>query len=170
MIRNVRTLAADLRPGILDLGIAAAIEWQAAEFQKRTEIECTVDLHEPDGLIESRVATELFRIFQEAMTNVIRHAHATRVNIALKCDGVHLLLEITDNGKGISQGDIANRNALGLLGMRERASLIGGSFFITGSPHVGTTLCVTVPVQTAATLERKAATNEAFIDTSMISR
>ena len=147
MIRNVRTLATELRPGILDLGIAAAIEWQAAEFQKRTEIECTVDLYEEDGLIESSVATELFRIFQEAMTNVIRHSQATHVHIALKCDGIHLLLEITDNGKGISQRDIENRNALGLLGMRERASLIGGSLFITGSPHVGTALCVTVPVQ-----------------------
>jgi signal transduction histidine kinase len=153
MIRNVRTLATDLRPGILDLGIAAAIEWQAAEFQKRNEIECTVDLYEADGLIESNVATELFRIFQEAMTNVIRHAQATHVNIALKCDGVHLLLEIFDNGKGISERDIANRNTLGLLGMRERALLIGGSFSITGSPHRGTTLSVTVPVPVGVCLE-----------------
>jgi signal transduction histidine kinase len=162
MIRNVRTLATDLRPGILDLGIAAAIEWQAAEFQKRTEIECTVDLYEADGLIESSVATELFRIFQEAMTNVIRHAQATQVNIALKCDGVHLLLEILDNGKGISERDIANRNTLGLLGMRERASLIGGSFSITGSPDVGTTLSVTVPVRTGVCLETEGALNEAY--------
>jgi signal transduction histidine kinase len=152
MIRNVRTLATDLRPGILDLGIAAAIEWQAAEFQKRTEIQCTVDLYEADGLIESNIATELFRIFQEAMTNVIRHAQATHVNIALKCDGVHLLLEILDNGKGISALDIANRNTLGLLGMRERASLIGGSFSITGSPRAGTTLSVSVPVQAGVCL------------------
>lgn len=156
MIRNVRTLATDLRPGILDLGISAAIEWQAAEFQKRTEIACTVDLYEADGLIESGVATELFRIFQEAMTNVIRHARATRVIVALKFDRTHLLLEITDNGKGISEDDIANRNALGLLGMRERASLIGGSFSITGSPHSGTTLSVSVPVQSSVCVETEA--------------
>jgi signal transduction histidine kinase len=147
-IGNVRRLATELRPGILDLGIAAAIEWQAEEFQDRSEIKCVVDLCERDDLIDAGAATELFRIFQEALTNIVRHAHATEVHITLAHSAnSDLVLEVCDNGRGITDDQIANRQALGLLGMRERASLIGAEFSINGNPGNGTRLRVAVPVR-----------------------
>jgi signal transduction histidine kinase len=150
-IGNVRRLATELRPGILDLGISAAIEWQAEEFQNRSEIKCVVDLCEGEDLIDAGAAIELFRIFQEALTNIVRHAHATEVNITLaQRTNSELVLEVCDNGMGITEDQIANRQALGLLGMRERASLIGAEFSINGSPGKGTKLRVAVPVRSPA--------------------
>jgi signal transduction histidine kinase len=147
-IRTVRRLATELRPGILDLGIAAAIEWQAEEFQSRSEIQCIVDLcDDDDNLIDPGVAIQIFRIFQEIITNIVRHASATTVTITLKCEGAELLLEVGDNGKGITSDQIANHNSLGLLGMRERAMLAEGTFWVGGNTQGGTTIRVRVPIR-----------------------
>jgi signal transduction histidine kinase len=143
---RVREVCADLRPSILDdLGISAAIEWQAQEFQTRTGIVCEifqgVDLLD----LDEQHATTVFRIFQEILTNVARHAKATRVHGRLGATGAVLLLAVTDNGKGIGAGEACGGKSLGLLGMRERAALLGGKVAISSTPGNGTTVMVTIP-------------------------
>ncbi len=147
-IRSVQRISTELRPGILDhLGLVAAIEWQAKEFQTRTGIQCRVSAglaeYEPD----QDISTALFRILQETLTNVIRHANATAVNISLTPDQDHLILAVVDNGRGITEQEITGSNAIGLLGMRERALLLGGEVTISGCPKGGTAVTVTIPLQ-----------------------
>jgi PAS domain S-box-containing protein len=146
-IQAVRELATRLRPGVLDtLGLTAAIEWQVQDFQTRTGIECEVWLcPEPKDLPKEQ-ATGLFRILQELLTNIIRHAQATRVVIHLLPTDTGLLLSVTDNGRGITTGDLKDPKSLGLLGMRERAHMIGGEMKFEGAPERGTTVTVTVPL------------------------
>jgi len=143
---RVRELCADLRPSILDdLGLSAAIEWQAQEFQTRTGIVCEiaqgVDLLD----LDEQHATTVFRIFQEILTNVARHAKANGVHVSLRVSGPALLLAVTDNGKGICEDKACGGTSLGLLGMRERAALLGGKIAISSAPGNGTTVTVTIP-------------------------
>jgi len=145
-IVTVRRLSAELRPGILDLGLSAAIEWQAAEFQSRSDIECTVELIGEEEMLDTARATEIFRVFQETLTNVARHANATQVKVILSQKFDEVSLEVRDNGRGIVEEEINDRHALGILGMRERVALLGGSFSIQGRPDCGTTVQVVVPV------------------------
>jgi PAS domain S-box-containing protein len=148
-ILTVRQLAADLRPGILDLGLRAAIEWQAEEFQTRSDIACVVEASSQAGPLSPEQDTEVFRIFQESLTNIARHSGASLVQVTI-CqapDGLHLKVE--DNGRGITEDEINRRSSLGLLGIRERVSLIGGTFSIQGRPGQGTTLRVDVPPRSA---------------------
>jgi signal transduction histidine kinase len=146
-IQTVRRIATELRPGILDhLGLIAALEWQANEFQTRTGIKCDVrsDLHEP--ALTADLATTFFRIFQETLTNVIRHAGATHVMVHLKEAAGRIILEVKDNGRGIPPDEIANPRSMGLLGMKERAALLGGSFNIGLIPGgKGTVVSVSIP-------------------------
>lgn len=146
-IQTVRDLATQLRPGVLDtLGLTAAIEWQVQDFQSRTNIECEVWLcPEPKDLAKEK-ATALFRILQEILTNIIRHAEATRVVIHLLPADDALLLSVADNGRGITTGNLRDAKSLGLLGMRERALMIGGEVNFDGSPERGTTVTVRVPL------------------------
>lgn len=145
-IRSVRRIATELRPGILDdLGLAAAVEWAAEEFQARTGTKCRVSLPESDIAMDPERATPLFRIFQETLTNVARHANATEVNVILARSNGDLSLEVHDNGKGISEGRLSGRQTLGILGMRERALLLGGELSISGAPGKGTTVKVRIP-------------------------
>jgi signal transduction histidine kinase len=143
----VRRIATALRPQILDsLGLEAAIEWQAEEFQSRTSIVCAVS-GLPLGVdLDGARSTALFRIFQETLTNVARHAGATHVAARLATEDGDLVLEVADNGRGISAGDAAGRGSLGLLGMRERALLIGGDIRVVGAAGRGTTVTVRVPM------------------------
>ena len=148
-IQTVRRIATELRPGILDhLGLIAALEWQANEFQTRTGIKCDVrtDLHEP--VLTPDLATTFFRIFQETLTNIIRHAGATHVMVHLKEVAGRIILEVKDNGRGISSAEISNTRSMGLLGMKERAALLGGTFKIcpvhTGK---GTLASVSIPLR-----------------------
>ena len=147
-IETVQNIASELRPGLLDnLGLGAAIEHEVQRFRERTGIRCVVDI--PDQLADLAPATtvNLFRIFQEAMTNVARHAQATEVRIRLwqDNDGVQMHMEICDNGKGISAEAVAAPTSLGLLGMQERAELLGGAFAIAPGESNGTTVSVKVP-------------------------
>lgn len=143
----VRRISSELRPSVLDrLGLASALEWQARDTESRTGLTIHVDADElPPGLGDP-IAVTLFRIAQEALTNVVRHAGASVVEIRLfSCDGA-LRLEITDDGKGISPGTVDSRDSLGLVGMRERAMLIGASMTVSRVEGEGTTVSVSVPL------------------------
>ena len=144
-LRTVQTLATQLRPGILDYGIHAAVEWQAREFQERTGILCKLEVLEEVPLAPNRAAT-VFRIVQETLTNIARHSGADLVNISLFTDGSDLVLEIRDNGRGIQPEEIARRSSLGLVGMKERATLAGGTITFQGVPGAGTTVSARIPI------------------------
>jgi signal transduction histidine kinase len=145
-VNTVRRIATELRPGLLDdLGLVAAIEWQAQEFARRTGLTVELHLGDQDLALDRDLATALFRIFQEALTNIARHAAATRVEIELVHQPDLLKLVVADNGKGIEPAQILAPRSLGLLGMRERARALGGDVVIEGSPGQGTTVTVRIP-------------------------
>ena len=147
-IQTVRRISTELRPGILDyLGLAAALEWQAQEFQSRTGIRCRVSSElRDDPALDPELTTTFFRIFQEALTNVIRHAEATDVDVQLKEEEAQIILEVKDNGRGIRRQEITDPRSMGLLGMRERAALLGGEFSIQRlRGGKGTRACVAIP-------------------------
>jgi signal transduction histidine kinase len=147
IIDRVRRIAAGLRPGVLDdLGLSAAIEWQASEFQQRANTTCVVRSEIEQARFEHKVSTAIFRIFQEALTNVARHAQASRVDVLLsRAQGV-LRLQVHDNGRGIGPAKLAHAGSLGLLGMHERARRLGGTFVIRVPPEGGTLLVVEIPL------------------------
>jgi PAS domain S-box-containing protein len=146
-INTVRRITSELRPTALDqLGLAEAIEWQAQQFQERTGIVVNCDCAlESDDLTQEQ-STAIFRIFQEALTNVLRHAQATRVDITAKKEADEFVLTVSDNGRGITEEEQAGLPSLGLLGMRERANLIGGKIQITGVEGKGTDVTLRVPI------------------------
>ena len=145
-IQSIRRIATELRPGILDdLGLAAAVEWVAEEFQARTGTKVHVSLPGVDIAMDRERATALFRILQETLTNVARHANATQVQVRLAKENGDLLLEVRDNGKGLSEEQLSGGKSLGFLGMRERASMLGGEITISGIPGKGTTVSVRLP-------------------------
>lgn len=145
---RVRRLCTELRPPILDdLGLPAAIEWQAREFQSRTNIPCEILANIEELELAGPAAVAIFRIFQEILTNVARHAQATRVTVEVKSEDGTLLLKVTDNGRGISPERINGGGSLGLVGMRERALLLGGVLHLHGVPGKGTTVTVSVPLK-----------------------
>ncbi len=143
----IRKLCTELRPGILDdLGLIPALEWQAHEFQKRTGIECDLKLQAAQLDLDPERSTALFRIFQEILTNVARHAGAERIMAGLRRTDGNLVLEVRDNGGGIEPAKLSGAKSLGLLGMRERAQVFGGEVFIEGKKGAGTTVTVTIPL------------------------
>jgi signal transduction histidine kinase len=145
-VHEVRQIATELRPRMLDdLGLESTIEWQAREFQDRTGTQC--EFISANLNLDQERSTALFRIFQEIMTNVARHAKATRVIIRLKEDTDKIILEVEDNGSGITEKEICNPRSLGLLGMRERSLLFGGEINIKGVQGKGTTVTVCIPVK-----------------------
>ena len=144
-IHTVRRIAMELRPGVLDdLGLAAALEWQLKDFEKRTGIRCEFFPPVEDISLDADLSTALFRIFQEAMTNVARHSGATEVCVRLHADADSTTLEVADNGKGIGKKKTLSKESLGLLGMRERAQMFGGRVTVTGTPGRGTTVTVEI--------------------------
>jgi PAS domain S-box-containing protein len=146
-VQTVRRISTELRPRILDdFGLLAALEWQAEEFSKKTGIPCLfrspirkIDL-EPDRSIA------VFRIFQETLTNVARHAEATKVEASLKKNAKGLVLTVRDNGRGISGEEVSNHQSLGLVGMRERALIFGGTVEFQGKNGKGTTVVLSLPI------------------------
>jgi signal transduction histidine kinase len=147
MVHTVHRISTELRPAILDdLGLTAAIEWQAKDFEARTGVACVVRLPEKDPLLSREQATALFRIFLESLTNVARHARATKVWVYLGEEDSTVVFEVEDNGVGISLAQLANCRSLGLLGMRERAAALGGKVVLTGAPGQGTNVVVRIPV------------------------
>ncbi|HNP21833.1 MAG TPA: histidine kinase [Panacibacter sp.] len=145
-IASVRKIATQLRPTLLDdLGLNAALQWQSEEFEKRTGI--IVHFSSDYDLKDTRNnAIAIFRIYQESLTNIARHAEASRVDAVLKHEDNALTLTIHDNGKGFDLGSISQKRTLGLLGMKERTIMMGGAYNITSSPGKGTTVHISVPV------------------------
>jgi len=147
IIRTVRKISTEMRPGILDeLGVAAAIEWMAKDFQNRTGIGCKVTIQAMDRISDTVRATTIFRIVQEALTNIMRHAAASQVNVSLEKKDDSLIVEVRDNGIGIMEGRIIDSKSLGLIGIRERVLLLGGKAEISGKPGEGTLVKVILPI------------------------
>ena len=147
IINAVRRISSGLRPEVLDeIGLAAAFEWQAREFSKRTGIRCQLNIAPQFSEPDKERATALFRIFQELLTNVARHANATKVTATLDSNPTAITLVVTDNGRGIRDEEIESRRSLGFLGLRERVLAFGGTVEATGQDGKGTCVAVTVPV------------------------
>ena len=145
IINSVRRIASGLRPEVLDeIGLSAAVEWQAREFSRRTGVRCTVDISPGFSDPDKERSTALFRIFQELLTNVARHANATKVTAQL-ADGHALTLKVEDNGRGIQDQEFESPKSLGLLGLRERALAFGGSIEVKGYEGRGTAVSVSIP-------------------------
>lgn len=143
---TVRRVSTELRPAVLDdLGLTAAIEWQAGDFTERTGIPCELDLDEAGESLSRRQATALFRISQEALTNVARHAEASNLRIQLQITPDDVTLTVHDDGRGVSETQLADRLSLGLIGMRERARALGGDVTFRGDPDEGTTVIAAIP-------------------------
>ena len=145
MIVTLRKIASELRPRALDdLGLTAALEWQAQEFESRTGIHCRVVWPQEPIALDSERSTAIFRIFQESLTNVARHAHATRVEARLERDADQLLFQVHDNGRGFDPEEAKARMSLGLVGMQERALLLNGELKVEGVPGAGTTIALRI--------------------------
>jgi signal transduction histidine kinase len=146
-IQTVQRLSAELRPGLLDdIGLLAAMEWQAEEFQKRTGIDCELSFSSHEINLDQERSTAIFRIFQETLTNITRHASATKIRVSLVKKGPKLELTIKDNGKGITQEKISDPKSLGLIGIQERVYFLGGDIDIKGIRDKGTTVTVSIPL------------------------
>ena len=145
-ISSVQKIAAELRPNSLDnLGLAAALEHEAQRFQQRTSIACQVKLPEGELDLPAEAATAVFRIFQEALTNVARHAQATEVHAVVQAEDGHVVLLVEDNGRGIRPEALFDKKSLGLLGMRERAAVLGGEVVIAPLQPKGTRVTLRLP-------------------------
>ena len=145
-IDAVRRIATELRPSVLDhLGLVAAVEWQAQEFEKLAGVAVRLSVSSATPTINGATATTIFRILQETLTNVARHAEATRVEIALEVGEAAVLLRVADNGRGISERELRDPRSLGLVGLRERAIACGGELVIEGRPGEGTVVSAWIP-------------------------
>ncbi|HJV79554.1 CHASE domain-containing protein [Noviherbaspirillum sp.] len=147
-VKTIRTIINNLRPAVLDLGLTAAIEWQVAEFRRRTGIACDLIIGDKEFVVDDTRATSLFRILQESLTNVIRHANATRVLIELYQEDNRLAMTIMDNGVGIYPESRKTANSFGLVGVEERINALNGEFRIQSAPGRGTTLTIYIPLET----------------------
>jgi signal transduction histidine kinase len=144
-IKSVRQIINDLRPHVLDLGLTAAVDWQIAEFQRRTGLACELVSHDPDVPVSDRCATTLFRILQESLTNISRHAHATAVRVELAGDADSISMTVSDNGVGLPRAGSQKPGSFGLVGIEERVRILGGKCLVTSSPHGGTTVHILIP-------------------------
>ena len=157
-IKTVRQLSSELRPGMLDdFGLAASIESHAQEFEERTGIRCDLREVEPEPALTRAQSIAVFRIFQETLTNVARHAQATQLAIRLSAKDGRLCLQVRDNGRGLTPDALAGTHSLGVLGMRERAELLDGMLDIASAPGAGTTVTVTIPLNDTASGNRELA-------------
>ena len=146
-VRTVRRIASELRPGILeDFGLIAALEWQSQEFEKRNDILCDYSCPISKLTVEKNISIGLYRIYQEALTNIARHSEADIVKSSLEKEGDNLVLTIYDNGRGFDPLDVKSKKTLGLLGMKERALIMKGELVIQSMPGRGTTITITIPL------------------------
>jgi signal transduction histidine kinase len=150
-VHLVQRISTGMRPEILDeLGLVAALRWQAREFEKRTGIRCRPRLPAQHLVLDGELSTAVFRAFQEILTNVARHARANSVKASLDASNGRLFLEVADDGIGIPSDRIQHRDSLGLLGMRERAQVLGGQLTISCKPGRGTMVTVNIPLRAAS--------------------
>jgi signal transduction histidine kinase len=147
-IRTVQRISSELRPGILDhLGLAAAIEWQVKEFGNRTGVIWDVSIDVGDAKPDRDISTAVFRILQESLTNIARHAEATRISVALHAGEGLLTLEVNDNGKGVTKEQISDPRSFGIMGLKERVQRWGGDVIIEGIPNKGTSVMMRIPLE-----------------------
>jgi signal transduction histidine kinase len=152
-IRAVKAIMNDLRPSVLSLGLHAAVEWQAKEFEKRSGIACAFYYDNDEPLLGDTHATALFRIVQESLTNIVRHAMATHVEINLQSSGGQLCVTAADDGIGLFPGRKKNETSLGLVGIEERIDALGGTFSIANNSGRGMTIMVSIPLATSKSEE-----------------
>lgn len=147
-IETTQNITANLRPGILDkLGLSAALEWQLKKFSKRNKMKTNVSIQPyTTEQLNEKIATTLFRIFQEILTNIARHAKATSLKVVLKDENENIRLVVSDNGIGVTNENIDDINSMGLLGMKERTTIMGGGFSIFSPKKGGTEINVTIPM------------------------
>jgi len=144
----MRKILVQLRPEMLDdLGLKAALEWQVQEFQTRSGIETHFAFALDEGGLDAERTMAVYRIVQESLTNVARHAHASRVEVSVTHADGHVLLRVRDDGRGIAPDEMRKAKSFGILGMRERALMFGGDVDISGAPGRGTTVSVRVPLR-----------------------
>jgi PAS domain S-box-containing protein len=144
-IMVTRHAVADLRPPVLDQGFTAAVRWYAEQFFRRTGIVCEAALEDDASILDQHHRVPLFRVLQESLTNVAKHAGATRVEIQFTANGKHCRLQVRDNGKGFGQDSVASKRTFGLLGMRERVTILGGCVNVESAPGKGTAVIVDIP-------------------------
>jgi len=146
-VKSVRRISSELRPSLLDdLGLTAAMEWQLTEFEKRFEIKTVFKSDDAEIKLSESVKTALFRILQESLTNVARHSEAKKVTVSLNRKNGSVVLSVVDNGVGFDKQNAIGKKTLGILGMQERTSMIGGTYEISGKPGKGTRVVVTIPL------------------------
>ena len=146
-VKSVRRISSNLRPSILDdLGLIPALEWHSREVEKRSEIKVHFSTQMPEQDIPVAIATGIFRIYQEALTNAVRHANAHEINSSLQLNANELILRVKDDGKGIDQSAITNTKTLGLVGIKERIIVLGGKYELKSEPGKGTELCISIPL------------------------
>jgi signal transduction histidine kinase/ligand-binding sensor domain-containing protein len=144
-IKVVRNVVSSLRPSALDMGVVSALEWLAEEFTRHTGVPCSLDVCEENIVLDDQRATTIFRIAQESLTNISRHAQASQVKISLERIDKHYVLQVRDNGMGFDTA-LRKKKSLGLIGIRERTSMLGGEVAIFSVPGVGTTIKVSIPI------------------------
>jgi signal transduction histidine kinase len=159
-IRSVRQIINDLRPNVLDLGLSAAVDWQIAEFQRRTNVPCELIQDDDDIPVSDRCATALFRILQESLTNITRHACASHVRIELRCKSDSVAMTVTDDGVGIQDTNRHKTGSFGLVGVEERVKILGGVFEVGKLAGGGTRVHVSIPAEGTAVLPGHAAPPE----------
>jgi signal transduction histidine kinase len=146
-VKSVRRISSNLRPSILDdLGLIAALEWHSREVEKRSEIKVHFATHIIEQEIPVDVATGIFRIYQEALTNAVRHANAHEINSSLQISDDQLILKIKDDGRGIDPNPKGNTKSFGLIGIKERTFVMRGKFELKSEPGCGTELCISIPL------------------------
>jgi signal transduction histidine kinase len=153
-IAATQRISRSLRPLVLDYGVAAAIEWQIKEFRRRMGVPCDFFCTQDEILLDPEFSTALFRIFQETLTNISKHAQASRVDVILEDTGDEVLLIVTDDGKGIDSGDMQKSQSYGIRGIRERTAALGGTVEISGAPGAGTQVRVVLPAKRPAAAPR----------------
>lgn len=146
-IKSVRQIINDLRPNVLDLGLNAAVDWQIAQFRRLTGIQCELVETHQDIRVSDQCATALFRILQESLSNILRHAQATRVQVVLRAESDWLWMSVSDNGVGFHSTGRNKEGSFGLVGIEERIIILGGTFGIHSEPGAGTTVRVAVPIR-----------------------
>jgi len=145
-MKTMRSIINNLRPTVLDLGLNAAIEWQVKEFQRRTAVGCELNVADTELVVDDNRATALFRVLQESLNNVFRHARATRTKIDVYQTDGRIHMRVADNGIGIFPGCRRKANSFGLIGIKERISMLGGELTIETEPDKGTALMVSIPI------------------------
>jgi signal transduction histidine kinase len=148
-MKAMRAIINNLRPTVLDLGLNAAIEWQVKEFRRRTGIDCELVMDDMELMVDDNRATALFRILQESLNNVFRHARATKARIEVRAESGRLYMRVSDNGIGMFPGCRRKANSFGLVGIKERVSTLGGQFDVDTAENKGTALTVSIPLGSA---------------------